>query len=457
MPKTKILIADDDSSITEGLSELLQLAGYDTVTVNQSNQALKLLLSGKFSVGLIDLMMPRMTGLDLLRKCKAENVLTEIIIITGKGSVTTAVQAMKEGAYDYLAKPVEPDRIRSLVPKAVERYQLVVGNRSLKSKAERLEETLKHMSTFEDMIGEHERIHAVFRTIDAVAGTTASILISGESGTGKELVAKAVHRKSPRKDGPFIAVNCSALPRDILENELFGHEKGAFTGAVKEKIGCFEMADNGTLFLDEIGEMPVDTQAKLLRVLEEHSFRRLGGSTEVRVDVRVVAATNRDPQEAMRQGTLREDLYFRLSVMEIDMPPLRERNSDVPLLAAAFLKNSNKKNGKAITGFSDRANAALMSYLWPGNIRELKNAVERAVILCNESQIGLEYLPRQMLSLDAGSSVSEIQINRPLQEIERDVIFRTLEQTNNNKTKAAKVLGISLKTLHNKLNKYFLD
>ncbi len=457
-----ILIADDESSIIEGLSALLIEEDYKTKTARDGDGALTLLKEETIPLALVDLNMPGRTGLEILKEVKSQNISTEVIIITGQGTIDTAVEAMKEGAYDYLTKPVQPKRLRSIVPKALERYELVANNRnlaeknqSLSAENEKLELALEKLSK---MIGEHDTMVQVNEIIDAVADTTASVLITGESGTGKELVAQAIHNKSSRNKSPFIAVNCSAFPRDLLESELFGHEKGAFTGAVKEKAGCFEMADNGTLFLDEIGEMPADTQAKLLRVLEEKNFRRLGGMKEISVDVRVVAATNRDIKAALDDGTLREDLYFRLSVMDVELPPLRDRISDLPLIANEFINNFNNKNNKQVKGFSDECLDILKKYHWPGNVRELRNLIERAVILCKGDTIAVEHLPKHIFYLNENSGEGDsIQLGKPLEEIEKEVIYKTLEMTNNNKTKAAQVLGISLKTMHNKLNKYFLD
>ncbi len=450
-PTPRILIVDDERSITTGLSELLKLEGYDTSETSDGKKALQLLEKDAFNLVLVDLMMPGLTGLELLEEIKRREWSTEVIIITGQGTISTAVEAIKKGAYDYLTKPVQPDRLRTIVPKALERQNLILTNR-------RLEQTIKSMTRYDDMVGQSDNMQQIYNLVDAVANTTANVLITGESGTGKELVARAVHNKSNRARAPFFALNCSAFPRDILENELFGHEKGAFTGALNEKPGCFEMANNGTLFLDEIGEMPADTQAKLLRVLEDKRFRRLGGTKELSVDVRVIAATNRKIKQAISDGKLREDLYYRLSVMEIDLPPLRERMSDVQLLLREFLKLFNERNSKAIKGFTAEALEILGSYSWPGNVRELKNAAERAVILCNEDYIQPRHLPAQIARGDSQTAKGEaVDLGKPLHEIEKDVILRTLKFTNNNKTKAAELLGISLKTMHNKLNKYLSE
>jgi DNA-binding NtrC family response regulator len=357
---------------------------------------------------------------------------------------------MKNGAYDYLTKPVEPDRLRSIIPKALEHHDLVVTNR-------KLEQTIKRLSRYEDMVGQHEKMRKVYTLIDTIADTTANVLITGESGTGKELVARAIHKKSSRANGPFVAVNCSAVPRDILENELFGHEKGAFTGALAEKAGCFEMAHGGTLFLDEIGEMPADTQTKILRALEERRFRRLGGTKEIKVDVRIIAATNRDIKKALKDGIVREDLYYRLSVVELELPPLRERMSDLVPLLSEFLKIFNDRNNKNVRGFSPECLEVLRKYHWPGNVREVKNMVERAVILCPGDTIQVQHLPTQILKPSLKANAVSVELGRPLHEIEKEVIFKTLNMTKNNKTRAAKILGISLKTMHNKINKYLLE
>ncbi|MCH7673719.1 sigma-54-dependent Fis family transcriptional regulator [candidate division KSB1 bacterium] len=448
--KYQILIADDEPSITVGLAELLELEGYETTTVNDGKEALKQIEEKPFDIALLDLVMPGLDGLQILNEINKTGLSTTVIMISGKGSTETTVKAIKSGAYDYLDKPVDPNRLRTIIAKALEHQSLVKKNKELEQKVQSL-------SRYNDMVGQDEKINEVYHLIDAVADTSASVLITGESGTGKELVARAIHQKSSRLKGPFIAINCSALPRDILENELFGHEKGAFTGALKEKPGCFEMADGGTLFLDEIGEMPNDTQTKLLRVLEEMSFRRLGGTKEVTVDVRVVAATNRKIQKAIKNGLLREDLYFRLSVMEIELPSLRERMSDLLPLINEFLKIFNERNKKEVKGFSPECLEVLRKYHWPGNIRELKNLVERTVILCEGDTVELKHFPKHILAAPQKKSGESIELGRELQEIEKDVIFKTLKMTHNNKTKAAQILGISLKTMHNKLNKYYVE
>ena len=448
--ESKILIADDEEPILFGLTELLKEEGYGVSGACDGKEALEKLRTNDFDLLLADLKMPKLDGLQILDAIKQEKILTEVIIITGKGSIDTAVEAMRAGAYDYLTKPVEPDRIRSIVPKALEHHRLLVSHKEL-------EQQIKQLTRYEDLIGQSPQMQEIYRLIDAVADSTANVIITGESGTGKELVAKAIHKKSSRCNGPFIAVNCSAFPENILENELFGHEKGAFTGALNEKAGCFEMADRGTLFLDEIGEMSLETQAKILRALEERRFRRLGGKKEIVVDVRVVAATNRNLNQALEQKRLREDLYYRLAVVEIDLPPLRDRVEDIPLLISAFLNFFNEKNHKKIKGLTPPCRDILMKYPWHGNVRELRNVIERAVILSNSDMIDVHVLPERILTYRFKKPTIMIPLGTTVEDAEQQLILRTLEMENNNKTRAAQTLGISLKTLHNKLGKYRKD
>lgn len=443
----KILIVDDEDYIIEGLTVILKPEGYAIESANDGEEALKKLRHDAFALALVDLDIPKLDGLELLAEIKKNDLITEVVIITGKGSIHTAVEAMKNGAYDYLTKPVETDRLKSLVPKALEHYQLLVSYRNLETQ-------LRHLTRYESLIGQSTQMRDVYQTIDAVADSTANVVITGESGTGKELVARAVHNKSDRARGPFIGLNCAAFPREILENELFGHEAGAFTGALKEKAGYFELAHSGTLFLDEVGEMPLEIQAKFLRVLEERSFRRLGGKKEITVNVRIIAATNRDLEHAMAEKTLREDLYYRLCVVEIKMPPLRDRMGDIELLALEFTKNFAEKNKKKVNGISPRCFSVLNRYSWPGNVRELKNVVERAVILCRSNVIDLEDLPPRITQAKLSTQQINLPLGTTLDDCEKEIILRTLDHTENNKTQTAKILGVSLKTLHNKLNQY---
>ncbi|MFQ5772270.1 MAG: sigma-54-dependent transcriptional regulator [bacterium] len=449
MPSTnkKILIADDEKHIIEGLKALLEEDGYKVTTASSGSQAFEKLMTRDFGLILVDLTLPDIDGIELLTRMKEKDILTETIIVTGKGTISTAVEAMKKGAYDYLTKPVEPNRLKTIIVKALEHNQLVISHN-------RLEKELRKLTRYEDLVGKSSEMLEIYKLISAVSNTTANVIITGESGTGKELVARAIHKSSGRAQGPFVAVNCSAFPKEILENELFGHEQGAFTGALKEKAGCFELADQGTLFLDELCEMPLETQTKILRALEERRFRRLGGKKEIEVDVRVIAATNKDLEQALKEKILREDLYYRLCVVEIELPPLRERTGDIPLLMNEFLKMFSKKNHKLVTGFSPSAAEVLNRYRWPGNVRELKNAIERAVVLCKGNTIEVEDLPKRIFESDASSEEVQIPLGTKLEDSERELILKTLQSVNNNKTRAAKILGISLKTLHNKLNYY---
>ncbi len=389
----RILVADDEQAITQGLSAILTDEGYDVTVVSDGNAALEALADGQFGVVLADLNMPRVDGLSILKELQAKELPTQCIIITGQATITSAVQAMREGAYDYIEKPLNAEklnRLKALIAKALEKFAISRQNRELTSKIE----TLTH---YEDLTGQSDAMRSVYQVIDAVAPSNASVLILGESGTGKELVARAVHNKSHRANQTFFALNCAALPKDILENELFGHEKGAFTGSVNEKPGAFEMADGGTLFLDEVAEMPPEIQVKLLRALEARVVRRLGGKKEIAVDIRIVAATNKDLQLALENGELREDLYYRLAVVELWLPPLRERVSDLQLLAAEYLEKFSSQNGKTLTGFDGEATAWLHSYNWPGNVRELKNSIERAVIMARGNIVTLnDIVPRHL-------------------------------------------------------------
>jgi two-component system response regulator HydG len=373
---------------------------------------------------------------------------SEVIILTGKGTVPSAVEAMRNGAYDYLTKPLDIARLKALIPKALEKYQVRSANREL-------EKRLESMSRFGDMLGQSAVMVRVYNIIEAVAPSNASVLIDGESGTGKELVARAIHQKSSRSKGPFVALNCGAFPREILENELFGHEKGAFTGAINEKPGAFEQADSGTLFLDEVAEMEPDIQVKFLRALEQRAFRRLGGKKEVNVDIRVVAATNKQIEVALRDGKLRDDLYHRLAVIPIHLAPLRERESDVQLLAEEFLRRFAQEQGKKITAFSEGAAEYIATYRWPGNVRELKNSVERAVILARTETI--EVLDLQPRHLAFGETEVHIPIGTSLEDTDRQVTLKTFAFTSGDHRKTARILGVTQKALKERLQKYVRD
>jgi DNA-binding NtrC family response regulator len=370
------------------------------------------------------------------------------LLLTAQGTVETAVEAMKEGAYDYLTKPVDIQRLKVLLDKIVERMETF---REVKA----LRRQLREHGTFGSMIGNSPGMRKIYQDMEQAAPTSASVLIVGESGTGKELVAQTIHRLSPRASFPFVAINCAAIPETLLESEIFGHEKGAFTGAADRRQGCFELADRGTLFLDEIAEMTPATQVKLLRVLQERTFRRLGGRTEQSVDVRVLAATNVDPQDAVQNGKLREDLYYRLNVFALRLPPLRERKEDLPLLIQAFINEFNTRNQRSIVGVDHQAMHMLEQYEWPGNVREVKKVIERATILASGPFIEPQHLPPSVSDGPATLQHPQVELvpGTTVEEAERQLIVMTLEHTRDNKTRAAEILGISLKTLHNKLNK----
>lgn len=436
---TKVLIADDETSITSGLSAILSDEGYIVDVANDGQKALERLTSERYGVILADLKMPKLDGLALLREMQTAHIPTECIIITGAGTVETAVDAMRQGAYDYVEKPLTAEklnRLKALIPKAIDKYNVQQKNRELSSR-------LEGLTHYGELTGQSDVMREVYQIVDAVASSTASVLILGESGTGKELVARAVHSKSERSKGPFFALNCAALPKEILENELFGHEKGAFTGSISEKQGAFEMASGGTIFLDEVAEMSPDIQVKLLRALETKQVRRLGGKKEITVDIRIVAATNKELQKAIADGELREDLYYRLAVVQIDLPPLRDRAEDIQLLANEFLERFAGQNGKKITKFEDKAWDWLLSYNWPGNVRELKNAVERAVILARGEKISLnDVMPRHLRLPGEAAATVTIPVGASYSDGKRKMFLQTLASTGGDLSRTAKLLGV---------------
>jgi two-component system response regulator HydG len=441
----KILVADDERHIAEGLQMLLADDGYEVDTATDGLTAWEMVKEGGYGVVLADLRMPEIDGLELFARMRKASISAEIIIITGSASVDTAVQAMRDGAYDYLEKPLNIARLKALLPKAIEAHRVKQANRSL-------QERLTNLTRFGDLIGQSEEMRRIYTTIDAAAPSSASMLIIGESGTGKELVARAIHDKSTRAKGPFVAINCAAFPREILENELFGHEKGAFTGAINEKPGCFEMADGGTLFLDEVAEMEPDIQVKLLRALEQRSFRRLGGKKEIHVDIRVVSATNKNLNKAIDSGELREDLYHRLAVIPLQLPPLRERRGDVRILAEAFLRRFAEENGKPMKGFSPDALEFINSYRWPGNVRELKNALERAVILAHGDIITLPDLRAHELIMSEDREI-RVPIGTSIEQIESTLVLKTFSFVDGDHRRAAGMLGIDEDELRVRLSK----
>jgi DNA-binding NtrC family response regulator len=444
----RVLIVEDDTSARIGLEQLVRSWGVLAESAGDGEEALEKVTSFRPAIVISDLVMPRLDGLGLLRALHAQGADVTTLLLTAQGTVETAVEAMKEGAYDYLTKPVDLQRLKILLDKIVERLETL---REVKA----LRRQLRDHGTFGNMIGNSPEMRKIYSVMEQAAPTSASVLITGESGTGKELVAQIIHQLSPRAPFPFVAINCAAIPETLLESEIFGHEKGAFTGAADRRQGCFELADRGTLFLDEIGEMTPATQVKLLRVLQERRFRRLGGRNEQSVDVRVIAATNIDPVEAVAKGRLREDLFYRLNVFALTLPPLRQRKDDLPLLIQAFVTEFNQRNQKSIAGVDQQAMRMLDQYNWPGNVRELRNVIERATILAPGPLIEPRHLPPMMSNEPMPQQQPQVALapGTTVEEAERRLIMMTLEHTRDNKTRAAEILGISLKTLHNKLNK----
>jgi DNA-binding NtrC family response regulator len=447
----KILIVDDEEPARQGLTALLARWGYDVDEAGDGQEALAKAAAGLPSVVLSDLVMPKMDGLELLRALKTDVPFASVILLTGQGSIDTAVTAMREGAYDYLTKPVDVARLRLLIPKAAERGEALREVALLRRK-------LSQVWGMGRLVGTSAGMQEVYRLIEVAAPTTAPVLISGESGTGKELVARTLHDLSPRAKGPFVAVNCAAIPETLLESEIFGHEKGAFTGALERRPGCFELAHEGTIFLDEIAEMNPGTQAKFLRILQDGTVRRLGGRTEYKVDVRVLAASNKDPVQAIQEGSFREDLYYRLNVVSLVMPPLRDRRDDIPALVQAFMEEFNARYGKHIRALDESVLSGLVAQSWPGNVRELRNTLERAIIVCENDTILPKHIPPSptLRVADPGGGPDSVsfRVGTSLEDAEKALILKTLAANGNNKTRAADVLGISLKTLHNKLKTY---
>ncbi len=444
-----LLLVDDDKAHRTMLKAHLGGQGYQIIEADDGDVAVQLFKQRKVDLVLLDLKMKRLGGMATLAALREIDPHVPVIMITAFSSVENAVEAMKQGAFDYVTKPVDVGELSLTLRRALDFQHLRQENVALK---ERLEEKFQ----FGSVVGSSQPMQELAETLALVAPSDATVLITGESGTGKELVAGAVHHNSLRKDGPFIKVNCAALQENLLESELFGHAKGAFTGAAEQRKGRFELADKGTLFLDEIGDMALTTQAKILRVLQDGEFERLGGTRTLKVDVRLIAATNRDIKQMVADGSFRQDLYFRLSVVPLHLPPLRQRPMDIPTLADHFLQQYTKKNRKDIRSFQPAAMQALLAYQWPGNVRELENAIERAVILCLDEQIGLEHLPLQVRQALAenGERPFALRPGTSLKEMEKELILSTLRETGGNRTRAAEILGITRQTLQNKLKEY---
>jgi len=446
----RILIVEDEENARIGYEALLRRWGYEVLGVGSAEDALARFSEFAPAVLIADVELPGMNGLDLLAKLGEELQTVPAIIITGKGSEERVIAAIEAGAFWYIEKPLKAAVLRSLLDRALGRVR---DRRQVVALTRQLRET----GRLGELVGGSKTMQDVMRILEQVSPSSASVLITGETGSGKEILARTIHRLSPRADRPFIAINCSAIPESLMESEIFGHERGAFTGAAERRIGCFEMADGGTLLLDEIGEMPAPTQAKLLRVLEDHKVRRLGSKVETPVDVRVLASTNKEPEQAVAKGELRQDLYFRLNVFHIHLPPLRERKDDIPLLVEHMLRDINAKHGRQVRGVNPEVLEMFAGYSWPGNVRELRNVLERAAIVSDRDLIGRAHLPADFGHAPAAPASDLASLRFPLgttvEAVERELILQTLASTNN-KTRAAELLGISLKTLHNKLKEY---
>jgi DNA-binding NtrC family response regulator len=450
MYKARVLIVDDEQAARIGLTEIIGAWGYETQSASDGVEALEIAKNFHPGAVITDVFMPRLDGFGLLARLRDEYPETSVILLTGQGSIEDAMRAViEEGAFYYFEKPINTRQLNVVLQRAIERAATQLENT-------RLRRQLGEYGIFGRLVGASHAMRQIYTTIEQVASSAVSVLITGESGTGKEVVANTIHQLSPRVSRPFVAINCSAIPESLMESELFGHERGAFTGAISKREGCFELANTGTLFLDEIAEMSVMLQAKLLRVLEDRKVRRLGSTKEVPVDVRVLAATNKDPLEAVRRGELREDLLYRLNVIHVKLPPLRERREDIPLLAEFMAKELADRHGRPSRIISAEVLEIFSRHQWPGNVRELRNVIEHAIVVCEGQRIEKQHLPPAMF--DERALHSEDTINLPLpislDEAERQLILKTLIKTNNNKTRAADLLQISLKTLHNKLKAY---
>ena len=447
--KLNILIADDEKNIRSGLGKALELDGYSVFLAQDGKEALEKVNSENIDLMIADLKMPFVSGEEVLKRMTAMYPTIPVIILTGHGTIESAVNAMREGAYDFLTKPVNLDRLSILVKRALANRELIIKNRVLQEEIEQLHQ-------FSRIIGKSAEMKRIIEVVKQVAPTRASVLITGESGVGKEVIADALHYASPRKDNSLIKVHCAALTETLLESELFGHEKGAFTGAVGRKRGRFELAHLGTLLLDEIGEINQNVQIKILRVLEERAFERVGGEETIEVDVRIIAATNKDLKQEIAKGNFREDLFYRLNVVNIHIPPLRERKKDIPLLVSTFIKELAAENRKEIEGLDPKASMTLYNYSWPGNIRELKNCIESAVVMCRSSILNQDDLPTYIRDANDEDYI-KLTSTASLADAEKEVIAFTLNRMGGNKSRTAETLGIGRKTLHRKIQEYGLS
>ena len=451
MTQERILIVEDEANERTGLAELVSSWGYRTDTAADGVEALEKVSAFSPSIVITDVKMPRMDGMELVEKLADLSQSIAVVMVTAQKTTETAFHAGRLGVQDYIEKPIDFRRLRSILGNLGEILQTRNENESLRR-------SLRDKGALGRLVGSSPKMLEIFHLVEMVAPSTASVLITGASGTGKELVARTIHDMSPRRNKPFFPINCAAIPETLIESEIFGHEKGAFTGAVERRTGCFELAEGGTLLLDEIGEMPVATQAKLLRVLEDHKLRRLGSKVETSVDVRVLAATNKIPDEAVEKGELRQDLYYRLNVFNIHMPPLRDHKEDIRELVKSLLAEMNKKHERKVADVSEAVLNLFQSYSWPGNVRELRNTLERAVIVCESGLVETKHLPpgfgQNVRPTVHDPDAVHLGVGTTVEEAEKQLILKTLQATTNNKTRAAEILGISLKTLHNKLKEY---
>jgi len=452
MDKPRILLVDDDKNTADGLKKILLQDGYDTGCTYTGKEALDLIEAEHFDIVITDMKLPDISGFSIIEKVKKKNVDIAVVMITAFSSIQTAIDAMKKGADDYLTKPVNIEELELILKKIWERRLLILQNKELKQK-------LNDKYNFSGIIGNTPEIQLIFKTIMEIAPTAATVLIYGDTGTGKELIANAIHYSSDRKDKPFVALHCASLSEGVLESELFGHEKGAFTGAISQRRGRFELANGGSLFLDEVGEMNSHVQIKLLRVLETGKFERVGGEKTFESDVRIIAATNRDLEKEIKEGRFREDLYYRLNVINLKLPSLRERKGDIGLLIDNFLVKYSRKNKKDIKGITPQSAKLLDNYDWPGNIRELENTIERAVVMARNEYIEPSDLPSN-INVNTKKSRKEtfrIPSGATMKEIEKKVIIETLQTTNGSKSKAAKILGISTRKIEYKIKEWSKD
>jgi len=444
MEKKVILIVEDDTRVGESLRLFLKRKGFLIHLASNGKEALQLFRQQDIDLVITDVVMPKMDGIELLGAIKSLRPETEVIVISAQGTIEKAVQAMKLGAFDFIEKPINPKVITLLLERALEKQALILQNRHLRSK-------LEDKFHSKNMVGRSEKMLKIFELINHIAPYDSSVLIIGESGTGKELIANAIHYQSPRAAMPFIKVSCASLSEGIIESELFGHEKGAFTGAIASRKGRFEMAHQGTLFLDEVEDIPPATQIKLLRVLQEAEFERVGGNKTIKVDIRVIAASNRDLLEEVKSGKFREDLYYRLNVVNIKLPPIRERREDIPFLINFFIEKFNQKYSMKVKGISQRALNFLTDYKWEGNVRELENTIESVLVVNSPEIVDLHHLPQQIREFKEKPEIIQVKIGTPLEEVERQILLQTLKATKGNRRKAAELLGIHVRTIHRKL------